>query len=142
IIKTRCSYSDPVIPSLAPVTQSANYHEREIFDLFGIRFPGHPRADDKGSLPHLLIPDDWPQYEDDPPFPFRKEYVQKPRPFEKVTDTRGHQGKQWQKFNRPIDRSGWLDEYYKETSPTEITHTKKVYRTDEEKDNTDKKNAN
>lgn len=127
VVKTRTSYDDPVIPSLSSVTQSVNFHEREVFDLFGIRFPGHDKADEEGSLPHLLLPDEWPQYEDDPPYPFRKEYVQKPRPFEKVTDTRGNQGKLWQKFNRPIDRSGWLDEYYKEDSPIESSNTKKVY---------------
>ena len=126
IVKTRTSYEDPVIPSLSSVTQSANFHEREVFDLFGIRFPGHDKADELGALPHLLLPDKWPQDEDDPPYPFRKDYVQKPRPFEKVTDTRGNQGK-WQNYKRPIDRSGWLDEYYKEESPIETSNTKKVY---------------
>lgn len=102
---------------------STNFHEREAYDLFGIRFPGHvDQIDDDGNLPRLLLPDDWPQFEDDPPYPFRKEYVQKARPFQNVTDTRGFQGERWKKFARPIDRSGWLDEFYKEdTDPVDYT---------------------
>ena len=43
ILKTR-SYTrqEPVIPSVVPVWRAAYYQEREIFDLFGIRFDGHP----------------------------------------------------------------------------------------------------
>jgi NADH:ubiquinone oxidoreductase subunit C len=117
IVKTRCPYNDPVIPSLCSIFMSTNFHEREAYDLFGIRFPGHiDQLDDKGNLPRLLLPDDWPQYESDPPFPFRKEYVQVGRPFEKVTDTRGFQGERWPQFSRAIDRSGWLDKFYNESS--------------------------
>src|SRR3990172_5981202 len=117
IVKTRCPYSDPTIPSLCRMTMSTNFHEREACDLFGIRFPGHmDQIDPSGQLPKLLLPDDWPQFETDPWFPFRKEYVQIALPFEKVVDTRGFQGKRWEQYYRAIDRSGWLDEYYKESS--------------------------
>ena len=125
-VKSRCSYEDPTMPSLYPVVKSVNFHERETHDLFGIKFKGHVKDLGDGELPVLMLPDDWPQTEDDPPYPFRKEYVQKPRPFEMVTDTRGHLGKLDERFHRPIDRSGWLDEYYKEDSPTKITHTKRI----------------
>ncbi len=117
IVKVRCPHDDAWLASLCTVFMSTNFHEREIYDLFGIRFPGHvDQLDDEGNLPKLLLPDDWPQFEDDPPYPFRKEYVQIARPFGQVADTRGFKGKRWDKFSRPIDRSGWLDEYYNESS--------------------------
>ncbi len=52
----------PTIPSVVPVWPTANWHEREIFDLFGIRFEGHP------NLRRMLLPDDWEGY------PLRKDY--------------------------------------------------------------------
>lgn len=134
VVKTRTSYEDPVVPALTPITQSTNFHEREVCELFGIRFPGHDKADETGYLPRLLLPDDWPQYEDDPPYPFRKEYEQIMRPYDSVTDTRGNQGKLWQKYHRPIDRSGWLDEYYKEETPIASTNTIRPHIPDQSKE--------
>jgi NADH:ubiquinone oxidoreductase subunit C len=128
VVKSRCSYAEPTLPSLEPILHSINFHERETHDLFGIKFTGHVKADPVGNLPKLMLPDDWPQHPEDPEFPFRKAYVQKPRPFEKVTDTRGHQGEHYEPFHRPIDRSGWLDEYYKEDSPESYAHTKRKNR--------------
>ena len=58
----------PVIESVVPVWPTANWHEREIFDLFGMRFEGHP------NLRRMLLPDDWEGY------PLRKDYpVEGPR---------------------------------------------------------------
>jgi NADH-quinone oxidoreductase subunit C len=45
--------NDPVVDSLVPVWPGANWLEREIFDLFGVRFAGHP------DLRRILLPDDW-----------------------------------------------------------------------------------
>lgn len=61
-VKTLCSERDPSVPSLVPIHPSADYHERETFDMFGIRFDGHP------DLRRILMP---PEYEH---HPLRKEF--------------------------------------------------------------------
>src|SRR4051812_47201122 len=49
-IKTR---TDAEAPSITPRIPGANWYEREIYDLFGIRFEGHP------DLSRIMLPDDW-----------------------------------------------------------------------------------
>jgi NADH-quinone oxidoreductase subunit C len=61
-LQVRLSSSDPVVDSLVPVWPGANWLEREIFDLFGIRFNGHP------DLRRILLPEDWEGH------PLRKDY--------------------------------------------------------------------
>ena len=56
--------SDPHLPSLTPVWRSAELQEREIFDLYGIQFDGHP------DLRRILM---WDEFKD---HPMRKDYLQ------------------------------------------------------------------
>jgi NADH-quinone oxidoreductase subunit C len=55
-LQVKLSGADPVVDSLVPVWPGANWLEREIFDLFGIRFTGHP------DLRRILLPEDWEGY--------------------------------------------------------------------------------
>jgi NADH-quinone oxidoreductase subunit C len=52
-LRTSVSAQEPLVDSLVPVWGGANWLEREIFDLFGIRFAGHP------DLRRILLPDDF-----------------------------------------------------------------------------------
>ena len=45
--------TDAEAPSLTPTVPAANWYERELFDLFGVRFGGHP------ELKRIMLPDDW-----------------------------------------------------------------------------------
>jgi NADH-quinone oxidoreductase subunit C len=60
-VKTRVADGEP-LASVTGIWSTANWHEREAFDLFGIRFTGHP------DLTRILLPDDWTGH------PLRKEY--------------------------------------------------------------------
>ncbi len=61
-LKVRLESSSLAVESLTSVWPGANYFEREIFDLFGIRFTGHP------YLRRLLMPEEWEGH------PLRKDY--------------------------------------------------------------------
>ena len=60
-LKVVCGDEGPV-PSLAGLWRSAAWNERETYDMFGIRFSGHP------DLRRILMPDDYTDY------PLRKEF--------------------------------------------------------------------
>ncbi|MCY2688720.1 NADH-quinone oxidoreductase subunit C [Salinimicrobium sp. TH3] len=54
---------NPVLGSVQDIWATANYHEREVFDFFGIKFSKHP------NLKRLFLTEDWEGY------PLRKDYV-------------------------------------------------------------------
>ena len=67
-LRVRLFGENAAIDSVVPVWPTANWHEREIFDLLGVRFEGHP------NLKRLFMPEDWEGY------PLRKDYpVEGPR---------------------------------------------------------------
>ncbi len=63
-VALRCAVSkdDPIVPSLCQVWPAANWHEREAWDMFGIRFNNHP------DHRRILCADDWEGH------PLRKDY--------------------------------------------------------------------
>ena len=61
-LKVRLPGSNPSVDSVVPVWPTANWHEREVFDLFGVRFEGHP------DLRRILMPENWEGH------PLRKDY--------------------------------------------------------------------
>jgi len=62
ILKALIPEDDPTIDSVTPLWHTANWHEREVCDMFGIVFNGHP------DLRRILMPEDWVG------FPLRKDY--------------------------------------------------------------------
>ncbi len=62
-IRVKASYGEgESVPSAVPIWPTANWLEREVFDMFGIRFEGHP------DLKRILLPDGWKGH------PLRKDY--------------------------------------------------------------------
>lgn len=61
-LKVRLDSASPAIESVTSVWPGANYFEREVYDLFGVRFTGHP------YLRRILMPEDWEGH------PLRKDY--------------------------------------------------------------------
>ncbi len=61
-IKTRCTNDHASVPSVTAIWPSADFQEREVYDLLGVRFTGHP------NLLRILMPDDFPEH------PLRKAY--------------------------------------------------------------------
>lgn len=61
-LEVTCPDADPHIPSIVEVYPTADWHEREAWDFFGIQFDGHP------ALTRIQMPDDWPGH------PQRKDY--------------------------------------------------------------------
>ncbi len=62
VLKVEADRARPSVPSVEGVWKTANWFEREIWDLFGVEFPGHP------DLRRIMLPDDWIGH------PLRKDY--------------------------------------------------------------------
>lgn len=62
MIKVKLDKKNPVVDSLTSIWKTADWQEREVYDLFGIRFNQHP------DLRRILLPADWEGY------PLRKDY--------------------------------------------------------------------
>lgn len=84
VLKVGADEADPRVLSLVPLWPTANYQEREIFDMFGVQFDGHP------DLQRILMPEDWdghPQRKDEPlvyeevAFTFNREEVDAQKPY-------------------------------------------------------------
>ncbi len=65
------------VPSVTPIWEGANYPEREVYDMFGIPFEGHP------NLKRILMPDDWVGH------PLRKDFPLGGEPIPFAQDTWG-----------------------------------------------------
>ena len=62
IVKVSVPDEDLKVPSISEIYPGANFYEREVFDMFGIKFENHP------ELTRILMPDDWTGN------PLRKDY--------------------------------------------------------------------
>jgi NADH-quinone oxidoreductase subunit C len=64
-LKVKVDKEAPVMPSVTPVWKAGDWQEREVYDMFGIEFTGHP------DLRRILLEPGWDGY------PLRKDYVEK-----------------------------------------------------------------
>jgi NADH-quinone oxidoreductase subunit C len=75
VLKVNANRDDPVVASVTTVWPHADWQEREVFDLLGVRFDGHP------DLRRILMPEDWPGH------PLRKDFVE-PEEFHGISTSR------------------------------------------------------
>jgi NADH-quinone oxidoreductase subunit C len=68
-VRTRLGVDDPVVPTVVDLFPGADFQEREVFDMFGVRFDGHP------DLRRILMPEDYEGYPQRRDFPMGGEEV-------------------------------------------------------------------
>jgi NADH-quinone oxidoreductase subunit C len=68
-VKTRVGVDDPVVPSVVDLFPTADFQEREVFDMFGVLFDGHP------DPRRILMPEDYVGYPQRRDFPMGGEPV-------------------------------------------------------------------
>ena len=64
VLKVKLPRDNPTVATVEEIWRSANWMEREIFDLLGVTFEGH------SDMRRILMPEDWPGY------PLRKDFVE------------------------------------------------------------------
>ncbi len=62
VVKCQLDREQPTIATVAHTWRTAEFHEREVYELFGVKFEGHP------DLRRLILPDEWEGW------PLRKDY--------------------------------------------------------------------
>jgi NADH-quinone oxidoreductase subunit C len=68
-VKTRLGVDDPHVPTVVDLFAGADFHEREVYDMFGVVFDGHP------DMRRLLMPEDYEGYPQRRDFPLGGEPV-------------------------------------------------------------------
>ena len=53
VVKIKLNRDEPVVETVSDIWQTANFHEREVYELFGVNFLNHP------DLRLLILPDGW-----------------------------------------------------------------------------------
>jgi len=99
-IKTRATEENPEVPSLVDIYEGTNWAERECYDMFGVKFVGHP------DLRRILM------YEEFQGFPLRKDYpANKTQPLVAYrANTMDHLGPFLSDEGMPLNRSPTMDE--------------------------------
>ena len=62
VVKVKLDRTQPEVETVCDIWRTAEFHEREVFELFGVQFRNHP------DLRNLILPDEWTGY------PLRKDY--------------------------------------------------------------------
>jgi NADH-quinone oxidoreductase subunit C len=75
VLKVKLARENPCVPTLETVWKSANWMEREIFDLLGVNFDAHP------DLRRILMPEDWIGH------PLRKDFIE-PKEYHGISTVR------------------------------------------------------
>ncbi|MEM2083837.1 MAG: NADH-quinone oxidoreductase subunit C, partial [Nitrososphaerota archaeon] len=74
-VKTSIDKNNPEIDTITDIIPGASFYEREIYDLLGVNFIGHP------NLKRVILPENWPKGV----YPLRKEYKpEHPKPLRGV----------------------------------------------------------